>query len=42
VTQDPRYKYTPNGQGAQPTFRISDITNPNLKQWAKGRDEEGQ
>ena len=35
VTQDPRYKYTPNGQGAQPTFRVSDITNPNLKQWAK-------
>jgi hypothetical protein len=35
VTQDPRYKYTPNGQGAQPTFRIGDITNPNLKQWAR-------
>jgi len=34
VTQDSRYKYTPNGQG-QPTFRVSDITNPNLKQWAK-------
>src|SRR5262245_46850090 len=35
VTQDARYKYTPNGQGQQPTFRVSDITNPNLKQWAK-------
>jgi hypothetical protein len=35
VTQDPRYKYTPNGQGAQPTFRVGDLTNPNLKQWAK-------
>jgi len=35
VTQDKRYKYTPNGQGAQPTFRIGDTTNPNLKQWAK-------
>src|SRR4051812_3405958 len=35
ITQDPRYKYTPNGQGAQPTFRVSDLTNPNLKQWAK-------
>ena len=35
VTQDPRYKYTPNGQGAQPTYRIGDISNPNLKQWAK-------
>ena len=35
VTQDARYKYTPNGQGQQPTFRVSDITNPNLKPWAK-------
>lgn len=35
VTQDSRYKYVPNGQGQQPTFRIGDITNPNLKQWAK-------
>ncbi len=35
VSQDPRYKYTPNNLGAQPTYRISDITNPNLKQWAK-------
>src|SRR5262245_745852 len=35
VTQDPRYKYVPNGTGAQPTFRIGDVTNPNLKQWAK-------
>jgi hypothetical protein len=34
VTQDSRYQYTPNGQG-QPTFRVSDVTNPNLKQWAK-------
>ena len=35
VTQDPRYKYTPNGQGAQPTFRVGDLSNPNLKQWVK-------
>lgn len=33
--EDPRYPYVPNGTGKQPTFRIGDITNPNLKQWAK-------
>jgi hypothetical protein len=35
VTQDPRYRYAPNGTGEQPTFRLGDIGNPNLKQWAK-------
>ena len=36
VGQDPAYRYVPNGTpGAQPTQRISDIGNPNLKQWAK-------
>ena len=35
VTQDPRYRYVPNNTGAQPTYRIGDISNPNLKQWAK-------
>jgi hypothetical protein len=36
VTQDPRYRYVPNGTpGQQPTQRIGDISNPNLKQWAK-------
>jgi len=35
VTQDPRYKYVPNNTGAQPTYRIGDVSNPNLKQWAK-------
>ena len=24
-----------NGQGKQPTYRIADLSNPNLKQWAK-------
>jgi hypothetical protein len=34
--QDPAYRYVPNGTpGQQPTQRISDIGNPNLKQWAK-------
>lgn len=36
VAQDPAYPYIPNGTpGQQPTQRISDISNPNLKQWAK-------
>src|SRR5690349_22406821 len=36
VGQDPAYRYVPNGTpGEQPTQRISDISNPNLKQWAK-------
>ena len=36
VSQDPAYPYIPNGTpGKQPTQRISDISNPNLKQWAK-------
>ena len=36
VGQDPAYPYIPNGTpGKQPTQRISDISNPNLKQWAK-------
>src|SRR5262245_27824080 len=36
VGQDPAHRYIPNGTpGKQPTQRISDISNPNLKQWAK-------
>jgi len=36
IGQDPAYRYIPNGTpGQQPTQRISDIGNPNLKQWAK-------
>ena len=36
VTQDPAYRYVPNNTpGEQPTQRIGDISNPNLKQWAK-------
>ena len=34
VTQDPRYHYTPNGPG-QASYRIGDLTNPNLKPWVK-------
>src|SRR5438477_52587 len=35
VTNDPKYPYVPNGQGRQPTYRIADLSNPNLKPWAK-------
>jgi hypothetical protein len=35
VTQDPAHPFVPNGVGKQPTYRISDLTNPNLKPWVK-------
>ncbi len=35
VTQDPAHKYVPNNVGDQPTFRIANINNPNLTQFAK-------
>jgi len=36
VGQDPAHRYVPNGTpGEQPTHRMSDVNNPNLKQWAK-------
>src|SRR5258708_28287423 len=36
VGQDPAHRYVPNGTpGVQPTQRISDLRNPNLKEWAK-------
>jgi hypothetical protein len=34
VTNDPAHPFVPNGRGAQPTYRISDTSNPNLKPWA--------
>jgi len=34
VTSDPAHPFVPNGRGAQPTYRIADVTNPNLKPWA--------
>jgi hypothetical protein len=37
LTFDPKYPYVPNNTGAQPTFRIADLTNPNLKPWVKER-----
>jgi hypothetical protein len=35
VKQDPAYPYVPNNVGGQPTFRMADINNPNLTQFAK-------
>src|ERR1700751_6037743 len=39
IGQDPAHRYISNDEsrvsGQQPTQRISDIGNPNLKQWAK-------
>jgi hypothetical protein len=35
VVSDPSYPFVPNGTGAQPTFRIADLTNSNLMPWAK-------
>jgi hypothetical protein len=35
VTFDPAHPYVPNGTGAQPTFRVADLNNPGLTQFAK-------
>jgi len=37
VTTDPAHPFVPNGVGKQPTYRIADLTNPNLKPWVKQR-----
>ena len=34
TTWDPAHPYVANGRTAQPTFRIADTNNPNLKPWA--------
>ena len=35
VTYDPAHPYVPNNVGKQPTWRVADLSNPNLTQWAK-------
>jgi hypothetical protein len=35
VSTDPAHPFVPNGTKAQPTYRIADLTNPNLKPWVK-------
>jgi hypothetical protein len=37
VTDDPAYPFVPNGTKGQPTYRIGDLRNPNLKPWVKER-----
>jgi len=37
VRADPAHPYVPNNTGAQPTYRIADLTNPNLKPWVRER-----
>jgi hypothetical protein len=34
VTNDPKYPHVGNNQGAQPTERIANVVDPNLKPWA--------
>src|SRR6266700_2972084 len=35
VANDPAHPFVNNGTGAQPTYRIADLSNPNLKPWVK-------
>ena len=35
VTNDPKHPFVPNGRGQQPTYRIADLSHPNLKPWVK-------
>jgi hypothetical protein len=35
IVSDPAHPFVPNGAGAQPSFRIADLTNPNLMPWVK-------
>jgi hypothetical protein len=37
VVSDPAHPFIPNGTGNQPSFRVADLTNPNLKPWVKDR-----
>jgi hypothetical protein len=37
TTWDPKHPFVQNNSGQQPTFRIADLSNPNLKPWAKER-----
>jgi hypothetical protein len=37
VTFDPLHPYVPNNARKQATFRIADLTHPNIKPWAKDR-----
>ena len=41
IRADPAHPYFQNGAGVQPTFRISDLSNPNLKPWVKEQMKKG-
>jgi hypothetical protein len=35
LRQDPAHPFVGNNTGRQPTYRLGDVSNPNLKQWVK-------
>ena len=35
LRQDPAHPFVGNNTGGQPTYRLGDVSNPNLKQWVK-------
>lgn len=35
MRQDPAHPFVGNNSGGQPTYRLGDVSNPNLKQWVK-------
>src|SRR6185295_17343515 len=35
IVSDPAHPFTANGTGGQSTYRIPDLTNPNLMPWVK-------
>jgi hypothetical protein len=37
ISSDPAHPFVPNGTARQPTYRIADLSNPNLKPWVKER-----
>jgi hypothetical protein len=37
VISDPAHAYVPNGTDVQPSFRIGDLSNPNLKPWVRAQ-----
>jgi hypothetical protein len=37
VRNDPAHRYVPNNTDQQPTYRIGDTSNPNLKPWVRER-----
>jgi hypothetical protein len=37
MSNDPAHPFVPNNTRAQPTYRIADLSNPNLKPWVRER-----